>query len=178
MKLAPLGDCLPAHSCCRLGLGGSGLVALDGAVDGGAGDADEVAEFGGAVLAGIVQGDQMCFLPGVELGLLATKPPFGLGDLHALAGAQPDQVRFKLGDHRQDVEQQPTNRDGRVMQGAAEAEFDLPAGEVVDDSRASGSERARRSSLVMTSVSPSRQAAIASRSPGRSRLVPVRPWST
>ena len=42
-------------------------------------------------------------------------------------------------------------------------------------SRASGSDRASRSSLVTTSASPARQAAIASRSPGRSRLVPVSP---
>jgi hypothetical protein len=39
-------------------------------------------------------------------------------------------------------------------------------------SRASGSERASRSSLVTTNVSPARQAARASVRPGRSRLVP------
>ena len=44
--------------------------------------------------------------------------------------------------------------------------------------RASGRDLARRSSLVTTRVSPARQAASASRRPGRSRLVPVRPWST
>ena len=44
-------------------------------------------------------------------------------------------------------------------------------------SRASGRERASRSSLMTTRVSPARQAASASRSPGRARLVPVRPWS-
>jgi S-adenosyl methyltransferase len=38
--------------------------------------------------------------------------------------------------------------------------------------------RGNRASLVTTRVSPSRQAASASRSPGRARLVPVRPWST
>jgi len=43
---------------------------------------------------------------------------------------------------------------------------------------ASGSDRVSRSSLVTTKVSPARQVAKASRSPGRSRLVPVRPWST
>ena len=37
---------------------------------------------------------------------------------------------------------------------------------------------ARRSSLATTSMSPDRHAAIASRSPGRARLVPVSPWST
>src|SRR6266702_6561940 len=40
-------------------------------------------------------------------------------------------------------------------------------------SRASGRERASRSSLVTTRVSPTRQAASASRSPGRARFVPV-----
>jgi len=45
-------------------------------------------------------------------------------------------------------------------------------------SRASGSDRARRSSLVTARVSPVRQAARTSRSPGRARVVPVRPWST
>jgi len=45
-------------------------------------------------------------------------------------------------------------------------------------SRASGGDRASRSSLVTTSVSPARQAASASRRPGRTRLVPVMPWST
>lgn len=44
--------------------------------------------------------------------------------------------------------------------------------------RASGSDRASRSSSVTTRVSPSRQAAIASCRPRWSRLVPVNPWST
>jgi len=72
---------------------------LDGAVDGGAGHAEEVAEFGDAVFSGAVQGDQVRFLARVELGLFAAQTPFGLGDLHALAGAQPDQVGFEFGDH-------------------------------------------------------------------------------
>jgi hypothetical protein len=45
---------------------------LDGAVDGGPGDAEQVAEFGGAVLPGAVQSDQVGFLSRVELGLLAS----------------------------------------------------------------------------------------------------------
>jgi hypothetical protein len=45
-------------------------------------------------------------------------------------------------------------------------------------SRASGSDLASRSSLVTTKVSPLWQAARASRRPGLSRLMPVRPWST
>ncbi len=42
-------------------------------------------------------------------------------------------------------------------------------------SRASGTDRARRSSFVTTRVSPRRQAANASRSPGRDRFRPVNP---
>jgi len=52
-------------------------VALLGAVDGGASDTEQVGEFGGAVLTGLQQADQMCFLPGVELGLLAAQPTLG-----------------------------------------------------------------------------------------------------
>ena len=61
------------------------------------------------------------------------------------------------------------------MYRAAEAELDVPSGQLVQMSRASGSERASRSSLVTTKVSPARQAASANRSPGRARLVPVTP---
>src|SRR6476619_1614725 len=50
------------------------LVALLGAVDGGASDTEQVGQFGGAVLTGLEQPDQMCFLSGVELGLLAAQP--------------------------------------------------------------------------------------------------------
>jgi hypothetical protein len=67
-------------------------LPFDGAVDGRAADAEQVGDFGGAVLTAVHRGDQMCFLAAVELGLLAAEPVLGLGDLHALAGAQPDQV--------------------------------------------------------------------------------------
>jgi len=62
------------------------LVALLGAVDGGASDTEQVGEFGGAVLTGLEQADQMCFLPGVELGLLAAEPTLGLRYLHPFSG--------------------------------------------------------------------------------------------
>jgi hypothetical protein len=63
------------------------LFALDGAVYGRALDAEEVAELGGAVLAGTVQGDEVRFLAGVELGLLAAQVALGFGDAHSFAGA-------------------------------------------------------------------------------------------
>jgi hypothetical protein len=46
---------------------------LDGAVDGGAGDAEEFGQLGGRVLAGSVQLDQVRFLLRLELGLLAAQ---------------------------------------------------------------------------------------------------------
>ena len=42
-------------------------------------------------------------------------------------------------------------------------------------SRASGNDRANRSSFVTTNVSPDRHTAKATLKPGRSRFVPVRP---
>src|SRR5258707_4561424 len=75
---------------------GGCLVALLGAVDGGASDTEQVGEFGGAVLTGLQQADQMCFLPGGELGLLAAQPTLGLRYPHPLSGSQSDQVGLGL----------------------------------------------------------------------------------
>ena len=49
------------------------------------------------MLAAAVERDEVLFLGGGELGLLATELSLGLGDLHAFAGA--DEVRFEFGDH-------------------------------------------------------------------------------
>ena len=108
-------------------------MALLGAVDGGASDNEQVGEFGGAVLPGLEQADQMRFLPGVELGLLAAEPTLGLRYLHPFSGAQPDQVGLELRDHRQHVEQQPADRVVRIVDRGAETETDLPGGEFVGD---------------------------------------------
>lgn len=74
--------------------------------------------------------DEVRFLLGADLGLLAAQAAFGLGDLHAFAGAHPDQIGLELGDHRQDVEQQPADR---VVHRAAEVELDGTPGELVGD---------------------------------------------
>jgi hypothetical protein len=66
----------------------------DDPIYGRAGNAEQVGEFSGAVLPALKQCHQMCFLSAVELWLLATQTTFGLGDLHALLGAQPNQVRL------------------------------------------------------------------------------------
>ncbi len=56
-------------------------------------------------------------LAAVEPGLLAAQSALGLGDLHALAGAEPGQVGLELGNHGQDVEQKPPDGIGGVGSG-------------------------------------------------------------
>ena len=103
-------------------------------VDGGAGDAEQVGELSRAVLAAIEQGHQVSFLPTVQLGLLTPRMPLGLGDLHALLGAQPNQVRLELSNHREHVEQQPADRVRRVVHRSAQVETNLTRGELAGDS--------------------------------------------
>jgi len=102
-------------------------------VDGGVGDTEQVRQLRGAVVPCVQKRDEVSFLAGVELGLLPPQPTLGLGDLHALAGAQPDQVGLKLGDHRQHAEQQPPHRIGRIVDGAPEVESDPANGQFVLD---------------------------------------------
>ena len=64
------------------------------------------------------------------------------------------------------------------MEGAAEAELDVAAGELVDDVAGVG-QRARKP----VKLGDDERVALATRGqrlaqPGRSRLVPVNPWST
>lgn len=80
-----------------------------------------------------MQFDEVRLLLGVEFGLLAAQPALGLGDLHPLAGAHPDQVGLELRDHGQHVEQQPAYRIAGVVHRAADVELDTAAGEVFDD---------------------------------------------
>jgi hypothetical protein len=85
------------------------------------------------VLASAPQFDEVRFLGGLELGLLALALALGLGDLHALPGAHPDQVGFELGDHRENVEQQPPDWVVRVMHRAAVTELHVGLGEFAYD---------------------------------------------
>ena len=90
---------------------GGCLVALLGAVDGGASDTEQVGQFGAAVLTGLEQADQMCFLPGgLRLGCLPRSRPLAFATFHPFSGAEPDQVGLELRDHGQHVEQQPADR--------------------------------------------------------------------
>src|SRR5664279_1512616 len=57
-----------------------GCLAPDRPVHGGPCDAEQITELGGAVLTGFQQRDQVCFLTGIEFGLLAPQSTLGLGD--------------------------------------------------------------------------------------------------
>jgi len=139
------------------------------------GDAEQLGEFGGGVVAGVVQRDEVCLLGGRQLRSFAPQSPLGPGDLHALAGAHLDEVGLELA--RTLNSSRPT---GSVGSWTDPPRLSFTCRPVSSSAmvRASGSERASRSSLVTTRVSPARHAASASRSPGRSRVVPVSPWST
>ena len=149
---------------------GTAGISLDGPVDGRPGHAEQVGKSGGAVVSRLVQGDQVGFLAGVQLGLLAPQPTFGLGNFHAFSCPKADQVGFELCDHGQYIEQRSPHRIAGVVHHPVEAELDISAGEIVDNCPSVPSDRANRSSLVTTSVSPDRQAARASLRPGRWRL--------
>jgi hypothetical protein len=56
-----------------------------------------------------------------------------LRHFHPLAGAQADEVTLELGDHGQHVEKQSAHGVGGVVDRAAQAELDLPPGELLDD---------------------------------------------
>ena len=68
------------------------MAAGQGSVDGGAADAEQVGKLGGGVLPPLGQCDQVGFLAGLKLGLLAAEVTLGLGDPHPFAGPHPDQV--------------------------------------------------------------------------------------
>ncbi len=74
---------------------------LDCAVDGGAGDAEDLGEFGAGVASGTPQLHEVQLLGRFEFGLLAAQPALGSGDLHALPCPHPDEVRFEFSDHRE-----------------------------------------------------------------------------
>jgi hypothetical protein len=61
-------------------------------------------------------------LPRVQFRLLDTQVPFGLRDPHSFPSPGADEIAFELSHHRQDVEQQPTDWVGRVIDRGAEAE--------------------------------------------------------
>ncbi len=164
---------------CRVGLSGRGLLGTpERAVDGGAGDREQLLELADGVTAGAVQLDQVGFLPGETLGRLPRSRPL------AQATFMPLRVRMRARSALNSATMAKTLNSSRPTGSVGSCNEPPRLSRiwgVVSSSamaRASGRERARRSSLVTTRVSPARQAVSAWRSPGRSRLVPVRPWST
>lgn len=122
--------------------------------------------------------DEVGFLAGAELRLPAALPTTGASHLHTLAGSHPDEVGLEFGDHGQDVEQQPADGVGGIMDGSAEVELDLAGGELVSDVASIGEGAGEPIELGHHEGVAAGQAASASRRPGRARVVPVRPWST
>lgn len=74
------------------------------------------------VLTGLVQSDEVGLLLERKFGLHTPEPTAGLRDFHPLAGALTDQVGLELCNHRENVEQKPSDRIGRVVDWTAEAE--------------------------------------------------------
>lgn len=109
--------------------GGRGAAQL--AVDGGAGDVEQLGELGLGVFAGRVQRQQVLALRGREFGLRAFEFALGSGDANAFAGAQADEVRLKLGHHAEHVEQQPADGIVGVVDAASETERHSLDGELV-----------------------------------------------
>ena len=102
--------------------------------------------------------DEVCFLRGLQLGLLAAQPAVGLGDLHALPRPHSDEV---FSDHPEDVEL--SRLTGSVGSWSGPPMFSLTPASVSSPTtlRASPRERASRSSLVTTRVAPARHVASA-----------------
>jgi hypothetical protein len=65
--------------------------------------------------------------------LLAAEPAFRLRDLHAFTRSGADEIGLEFSDHREHVEQQSSDRVERIMDRAADAEFDVLCRELVDD---------------------------------------------
>ena len=124
---------------------GGGLVALLGAVDGGASRlrTDRRARRCCARRPAS-RPTRWASCRGLSLGRSPRSRPLAFATRHPFLGPQPDEVGLPR-DHGQHVEQQPgrPRRSGR--RPSRPAETDLPGGELVGDRPASGSDRARRS---------------------------------
>lgn len=106
----------------RLGWCPSGGASLELAIHRRPGYPEQLRKFSLCVFAGVVQRQKMPPLGLGQFRLLAFQSPLRFGDRHSLAGAHPDHVRFELGHHSQDVEQQPAYRISRVEGASAKTE--------------------------------------------------------
>lgn len=97
-----------------------------------------------------------------------------IGDRRALACASSDEVGFELGDDSEDAEEEFADGVVGVIEAAPEAESRALSGKRVSAmSRASSTDRARRSSLLTTSVSPARHSTLLRRAPRSATRIAV-----
>jgi hypothetical protein len=104
--------------------------------------------------------------------------PLSPGDLHALAGAHPDQVGLEFGDHREDIEQQPPDWVVRVIERPADVQLHPGAGEFAGDVAGVGEGAGEPVEFGDHEGVPGPAGGQRLAQPDRDRLVPVRPWST
>ena len=107
--------------------------SLNGSVDSGAGDVDQLGEFGGGMCPCPMNFHQVTLLGCRQFRLLAAGVAFRFSHLHSLSRSGADEVGFELCHHRENVEQQSPDRVGRIVDGSADAECDALDGELVHD---------------------------------------------
>ena len=112
--------------------------SLNGSVDSGTGDVEQLSELARGMRPRAVHFHQLTLLGCRQFRLLAPEVTFRFGHLHSLSGFGADEVGFELCHHRENVEQQSPDRVGRIVDGSADAEFDAldgldSSGELVDD---------------------------------------------
>jgi len=83
--------------------------------------------------AGAVQLHEVLLLRRRQLGLAASELAGGLRDGHALTRAGPDEIGLKLSDHAEDVEQEPTDGVGGVVDRSPEVQGDALLRQLVCD---------------------------------------------
>ncbi len=79
--------------------------SLNGSVDSGTGDVEQLGEFGGGMRPCPVHVYQVVLLGCRQFRLLAAEVTFRFGHLHSLSGFGADEVGFELCHHRENVEQ-------------------------------------------------------------------------
>ena len=79
--------------------------SLNGPVHGGAGDVEQLGEFGGGMRPCPVHFHQVTLLGCRQLRLLTAEVTFRFGHLHSLSRSGADEVGFELCHHRENVEQ-------------------------------------------------------------------------
>jgi hypothetical protein len=109
------------------------LCALEFTVDGCTRDVEEFRQFGLAVGAGSMDGEQVTTFGGREFWLFPAELAFGFRDCHPFACSHSDQVGLELCDHAEDVEKQPAHGIGGIVDRSAKAQGDALPCQLVSD---------------------------------------------